>query len=169
MNDEIFDVVNHRDEVIGQAPRREVHRTGLKHRAVHVLIFNARGEVFLQKRSMTKDTFPGAWDSSASGHLDTKEDYDACALREVCEELGVTLTTVPRRHLRIEACRETGQEFVWVYECRHEGPFALHPGEIERGGWFSPDAVTQWMAEKPGEFASALLLIWKLRQGRGAR
>ena len=168
MNEEIFDVVNQRDEVVGQAPRREVHRTGLKHRAVHVLVFNARGEVFLQKRSMTKDTFPGAWDSSASGHLDTKEEYDACALREVREELGVVLTTVPRRQLRIEACRETGQEFVWVYECRHEGPFVLHPEEIERGGWFSPDAVTQWMAEKPGEFASALLLIWKLRQGRGA-
>ena len=168
MSDEIFDVVNDRDEVIGQAPRREVHRTGLKHRAVHVLVFNARGEVFLQKRSMKKDTFPGAWDSSASGHLDTKEDYDACALREVREELGVVLTTVPRRHLRIEACRETGQEFVWVYECRHEGPFVLHPEEIERGGWFSPEAVTQWMAERPGEFASALLLIWKLRQGRGA-
>ena len=168
MSEEIFDVVNDRDEVIGQAPRREVHRTGLKHRAVHVLVFNARGEVFLQKRSMTKDTFPGAWDSSASGHLDTKEDYDACALREVREELGVALPTVPRRHLRIEACLETGQEFVWVYECRHEGPFTLHPQEIERGGWFSPEAVTQWMAEKPSEFANALLLIWKLRQGRGA-
>ena len=67
MSEEIFDVVNERDEVIGQAPRPEVHRLGLRHRAVHVLIFNARGEVFLQKRSMSKDTFPSVWDSSKVG------------------------------------------------------------------------------------------------------
>ena len=169
MNDEIFDVVNERDEVIGRAPRREVHRTGLKHRAVHVLVFNSRGELFLQKRSMKKDTFPGAWDSSASGHLDTGEDYDACALREVREELGVSLPTTPARLFKIDACHETGQEFVWVYQARHQGPFHLHPEEIESGGWFAPDKVSRWMDEQPGEFASALLLIWRQWLGRGGR
>jgi predicted protein tyrosine phosphatase len=73
MSEEIFDVVNERDEVVGQAPRSEVHRRKLNHRAVHVLVFNSRGELFLQKRSLKKDCFPGAWDSSASGHLDTGE------------------------------------------------------------------------------------------------
>lgn len=161
MSEEIFDVVNERDEVIGCAPRSEVHRRKLNHRAVHVLVFNAKGELFLQKRSMTKDTFPGAWDSSASGHLDCGEDYDACALREVREELGVTLSEPPRRVFRIEACLETGQEFVWIYETRHEGPFNLHPEEIERGEWFTPQKVSQWIQERPEDFASAFLLIWK--------
>jgi len=77
MTEEIFDVVNERDEVVGQAPRREVHARSLKHRAVHILVFNARGQVFLQKRSLKKDLHPGVWDSSTSGHLDTGEDYDA--------------------------------------------------------------------------------------------
>ncbi|MEY2408080.1 MAG: hypothetical protein QOF48_750, partial [Verrucomicrobiota bacterium] len=108
VSDEIFDVVNERDEVVGRAPRREVHQNGLRHRAVHVLVFNSRGEVFLQKRSMTKDTFPGAWDSSASGHLDCGEDYDACAIRELREELGVVLATAPRRLFKIDSCAETG-------------------------------------------------------------
>ena len=71
MSEEIFDVVNERDEVIGQNTRREVHARGLWHRAVHVLVFNAHGEVFLQKRSMKKDLCPGKWDSSSSGHVDT--------------------------------------------------------------------------------------------------
>ena len=83
MSEEIFDVVNERDEVVGRAPRKEVHARGLWHRAVHVLVFNARGEVFLQKRSLKKDIAAGKWDSSASGHLDTGEDYDAGAVREV--------------------------------------------------------------------------------------
>ena len=76
MSEEIFDIVDERDEVVGRRPRSEVHRLGLQHRAVHVLVFNARGELFLQKRSMQKDCFPGAWDSSAAGHLDSGESYD---------------------------------------------------------------------------------------------
>src|SRR4051812_48606874 len=97
MSDEIFDIVNDRDEVIGQKPRRLVHRDGDKHRAIHVLVFNARGEVFLQKRSMKKDTFPGAWDSSTSGHVDSGEEYDATAIRELREEIGMIVTTCPDR------------------------------------------------------------------------
>ncbi len=167
MDEEIFDVVNERDEVIGQQPRREVHRLGFRHRAVHVLVFNAGGEVFLQKRSLSKDTFPGAWDSSASGHLDAGESYDDCAVRELREEIGLTLSAAPARLFRIEACADTGQEFVWVYRCESDGPFTLHPEEIDRGGWFTPDEVARWMAERPHEFASALLLIWKLLPHRG--
>lgn len=162
MSEEIFDVVNDRDEVIDQKPRREVHRLGLKHRAVHVLVFNAKGELFLQKRSHKKDTFPGAWDSSASGHLDAGEDYDTCAIRELREEIGLVITKAPERIIRINACAETGQEFVWVYRMQSEGPFTLHPDEIERGDWFHPTQVTRWMKETPGDFAHALLLIWKL-------
>jgi isopentenyl-diphosphate delta-isomerase type 1 len=161
MSEEIFDVVNERDEVVGQEARSEVHRRKLNHRAVHVLVFNERGELFLQKRSMIKDCFPGAWDSSASGHLDRGEDYDACAVREVREELGVQLPETPERLFKVEACAETGHEFVWVYHCRHEGPFTLHPEEIESGGWFAPDEVSRWMRDRPPDFASGLVLIWR--------
>jgi len=161
MAEEIFDVVNERDEVVGRERRSEVHRLGLKHRAVHALAFNSRGEIFLQKRSMKKDCFPGTWDSSASGHLDCGEDYDACAIREVREELGYELKCVPERLFKIDACPQTGQEFVWIYRFQCEGPFKLHPDEIDEGGWFTPEFVTTWMRERPLDFAPALLLIWE--------
>jgi len=160
MSEEIFDVVNERDEVIGQNTRREVHARGLWHRAVHVLVFNAHGEVFLQKRSMKKDLCPGKWDSSSSGHLDTGEDYDACAVREVREEIGLQLAQAPQRLFKITPSKETGWEFCWIYRCENEGPFTLHPDEIETGAWFAPAAVTQWMREKPQDFASAFVLLW---------
>ena len=162
MTEEIFDVVNERDEVVDRKPRREVHARGLLHRAVHVLVFNARGEVFLQKRSMSKDTSPGLWDSSASGHLDSGEDYDYCAVRELREEIGLMVEHSPERLFRIAACAETGQEFVWVYRLKNEGPFTLHPDEIERGGWFATEMVTAWVADRPDEFASAFRLIWRM-------
>ncbi|MBM3833660.1 MAG: NUDIX domain-containing protein [Verrucomicrobia bacterium] len=160
-NEEVFDVVNECDEVIGQRLRREVHQLGLRHRAVHVLVFNGRGQIFLQKRSLKKDCSPGLWDSSASGHLDVGESYDACAIREVREELGLELSCVPTRLFKIDACAETGQEFVWVYRCQAEGPFNLHPDEIERGDWFTPAELNRWIAERPEDFAGALRLIWE--------
>ena len=161
MPKEIFDVVNERDEVIGHKPRSEVHRLGLLHRAVHVLVFNARGEIFLQKRSLTKDREPGKWDSSTSGHVDSGEDYDACAVRELREEIGLAVAKTPERLFKIAACPETDQEFVWVYRCQSEGPFRLHPDEIERGGWFASDKISSWIAEKPQDFASAFVFIWR--------
>lgn len=161
MNDEIFDVVNERDEVIGQRSRRDVHNLGLLHRAVHVLVFNSGGQLFLQKRSMEKDCFPGAWDSSASGHLDTGESYDACAMRELHEELGLKLEVAPERLFKIDACAETGFEFCWVYRCEANGPFSLNPEEIETGEWFDSERISDWMRERPGDFAGALLVIWQ--------
>jgi isopentenyldiphosphate isomerase len=166
MTEEIFDVVNECDEVISRSTRREVHARGLWHRAVHVLVFNARGEIFLQKRSLKKDIAAGKWDSSASGHLDSGEDYDACAVREVREEIGLNVTAAGalpplKRLFKIDACRETGWEFCWIYRCESEGPFTLHPDEIEAGDWFAPDAVTKWVDGKPEDFAGAFVLIWK--------
>lgn len=160
MSEEIFDVVNGRDEVTGQATRREVHAAGLKHRAVHILVFNARGEIFLQKRSLLKDTAKGKWDSSAAGHVDTGEDYDAAAVRELREEIGLRPGRPPMRLFKIDACAETGWEFCWIYRCAGEGPLQLCPEEIETGGWFAPAAVTQWVADAPRDFARAFVLIW---------
>ena len=167
MPEDIFDIVNERDEVIGRKPRSEVHARGLLHRAVHVLVFNSRGEVFLQKRSMKKDRQPGAWDSSCSGHVDSGEDYDQTAVRELREEIGLKLPAMPQKLFKINACEETDAEFVWVYRCENDGPFQLHPDEIETGGWFTPEHVTQWIAEKPQDFAPAFMLIWKLFSTRG--
>jgi isopentenyl-diphosphate Delta-isomerase len=158
--DEIFDIVDDKDQVVGQERRSEVHRQGLMHRATHVLVFNARGQVFLQKRSIKKDRQPGVWDSSASGHLNSGEDYDSCAVRELCEEIGLRASEPPERLFKLKASVETDQEHVWIYRCRSEGPFELDPEEIETGGWFDVEEVNRWMKERPQDFASALLVIW---------
>jgi isopentenyl-diphosphate delta-isomerase type 1 len=153
-------VVDEQDRVVRQALRRDVHAHGWLHRAVHVLVFNRAGQVFLQKRSMTKDMSPGLWDSSCSGHLDAGEDYDAAAWRELQEEIGLKLPSPPVRWLRVEACEETGQEFVWVYRVAAEGPFTLCPVEIERGEWLAPDELNRRIAARPQNYCPAFRLIW---------
>lgn len=159
--DEWFDVVNDRDEVIGRETRRVVHATGLWHRAVHVLVFNRAGEIFLQKRSMLKDLSPGLWDSSCSGHLDSGEDYDTAAVRELGEEIGLKVDRVPERWFRLDACEATGWEFCWIYRLQHEGPFVLHPEEIERGEWVAPRELARRMQAEPENYCSSFTLIWQ--------
>jgi isopentenyl-diphosphate delta-isomerase type 1 len=161
VSEEIFDVVNERDEVVGSQTRGEVHRQGLMHRAVHVLVFDSQGRVFLQKRSMKKDRQPGVWDSSASGHLDKGEEYDACAVRELREEIGLELAQAPRRLFKLDASEATDQEHVWVYRCEAERPFTLDPEEVERGEWKTAAEVSEWMRERPQDFAGAFRVIWE--------
>jgi isopentenyldiphosphate isomerase len=161
MSEEWFDVVDEANQVIGKAPRSEVHRLKLRHRAVHILIFNTRGELFLQQRALWKDDFPGVWDSSSSGHVSAGDAMDETALREVAEELGVSLTESPRRIFELEATEATGWEFCGVYRADHEGPFVLQASEIRGGAWFSPEAVSEWIDRRPGDFASAFRVIWR--------
>ncbi len=86
---ELFDVVDDQDRILRQEPRADVHRQRLLHRAVHILVFNSKGEVYLQRRSAKKDTYPNRWTTSCSGHVDAGEDYDTAAIREMEEELGL--------------------------------------------------------------------------------
>jgi isopentenyl-diphosphate delta-isomerase type 1 len=158
--EEFFDVVNARDEPVGRALRQEVHARGLLHRAVHVLVFDDAGRVFLQKRSLQKDLSPGLWDSSCSGHLDAGEDYDPAAVRELGEELGLRHVPGLERWFRVEACEETGHEFCWIYRMRSNGPFILHPEEIDGGEWLAPAEVSRRLAANPQIYCSAFTLIW---------
>jgi isopentenyl-diphosphate delta-isomerase len=162
--DEIFDVVDSEDLVIGQATRRLVHEKGLFHRAVHILIFNKSGELYLQKRSMAKDTYPGCWDSSSSGHLDSGEDYHTAAIREFGEELGAE---APKLVLlfKFGPSVANGWEFVEVYRGTHSGPFAPNPAEISEGRWLTEDEVEQLIQKNPDAYASSFIEVWKRWRG----
>ena len=159
---DIFDIVDGDDRVIGRAPRREVHARRLNHRATHILVHDEAGRVFLQRRSLAKDTFPGCWDSSCSGHVDSGETYEIAARRELGEELGWHDARLPLRPLlKLPTSETTGWEFIQVYALGPvAGPFTLHPEEISDGGWFTPAEIITWIERAPEEFASAARHLW---------
>lgn len=159
--DEPFDVVDEQDRVTGQATRGEVHAQNLRHRAVHVIIYNDKGELFLQKRSTAKDKFPGCWDSSCSGHVDAGEDYDRAARRELVEELGYHTTLPLRPLLKLPCCEATGFEFIQIYLLGPtSGPFQLNPHEISEGEFVAPRHIDTYLSQYPQFLAGAFRYLW---------
>jgi len=159
MQEDIFDVVDEYDNVIDQKARSVVHAEGLKHRAVHVLVFNEENELFMQKRSMNKDTWPGAWDASCTGHVDAGETYKEAAFRELEEELGWQPSNELEFLFKLNPCEETGQEFIEVYRVIGSGPFRLNTEEIEIGEWMELPNLTQRVGFTPKRFSSAFRLV----------
>jgi len=155
--EEEFDVVDDDNRVVRQASRADVHAQSLKHRAVHVFVFNSRGELLLQKRSHLKDLCAGKWDSSCAGHLDAGESYRECAIRELNEELGLACVGSLDRIAQIRACPETGFEFVELYQTRSDGPVRFPAAEIEAVHAFPLDEVRQWAGARPEDFAPGFL------------
>jgi isopentenyldiphosphate isomerase len=89
---EMFPIVDENGNTIGEAPRTVCHdgKSKLLHPVVHLHVFNSKGELFLQKRSMTKDIQPGKWDTSVGGHVSPGESVEAALKREAFEELNLT-------------------------------------------------------------------------------
>jgi 16S rRNA (adenine1518-N6/adenine1519-N6)-dimethyltransferase len=158
---EIFDVVDENDNVIGQKTRGEVHANKLLHRAVHVFVFNKRGDLLLQQRSIFKDAHPGVWDSSVSGHLDSGEDYAAAAVRELDEEMGIRVEEAPEEIGRFAACEATGWEHVRLYRTKHSGSIRYPAAEVEAAAWFPVAEIDAWIAARPEDFASGFIECWK--------
>jgi isopentenyldiphosphate isomerase len=89
--EELFPIVDESGKTIGEAPRTVCHdgKSKLLHPVVHLHLFNSEGELFLQKRSLTKDIQPGKWDTSVGGHVSSGESIEAALFRETKEELGL--------------------------------------------------------------------------------
>ena len=158
---EIFDVVDDLDQVTGTSTRGEVHANKLLHRAVHVLVFNKRGDVLLQQRSKLKDAHPGVWDSSVSGHLDSGEDYHSAAIRELDEEMGIREIGIDEVGA-IKPSELTGWEHVRLFRGRYDGSLKYPSAEIESAMWFPVNEVDAWAKNRPSDFASGFLECWKM-------
>jgi 16S rRNA (adenine1518-N6/adenine1519-N6)-dimethyltransferase len=158
-NNERFPVVDKNDRIQGDASRSEVHANNLRHRAVHILIFNAAGEVYLQQRSRGKDRHPLRWDSSAAGHVVAAESYDETARRELEEELGISVSL--ERISKLAASERTDQEFIWLYRGETAGAFSPNRTEIETGAFFPQTVVDGWVEARPEDFAPGFIECWK--------
>lgn len=161
---EIFDVVDEQDIVVRQETRGVVHRDGLRHRAVHVFVFNDAGQLYMQRRSPHKDQMPNVWTTSCSGHVDSGEDYNTAAMRELGEELDIQINDADQMELlfKCDACRRTGWEFLHVYKLSWNGSISFDPVEISEGRWYSMSELQAAIDQNRREFAPSFRYIWDM-------
>ena len=163
---DVFDIVDAADNVIGSAPRGEVHARGLMHRASHVIIFcnSPRGRmILLQKRSATKDKYPNLYTTSCSGHVDTGETYEIAAVREMREETGLRVAAADLHFVgKISACKETGNEFTSVYtlDVPQDTAFAPPPDEVASLDWRGVGEFEESIAAEPALYTPSFLKVY---------
>jgi len=145
---EIIQIVDADNNEKGSAPRHEMRAKGLSHRASYILVFNSRGELFVQKRTMTKDIYPGYYDIAAGGVVLAGESYDQSAVRELAEELGINGIPL-NSHFTFH--HEDGSNLVWgrVYSCIYDGEITLQEEEIKNGFFMNPDKVLELSKKEP--------------------
>jgi isopentenyldiphosphate isomerase len=153
---ELFDLINEDDVVVGRVRRGEAHRNrALLHRSVQVLVLGSDGRLLLQRRSQQKDLFPGYYCASASGHVMAGEEYAETAAREIAEELGIA---PPLTHLGTTLVRSAVEtEMTQVFLARADGPFRFHPAETEGGLFLTRTALHRAQSEGSLPLTPALL------------
>jgi isopentenyldiphosphate isomerase len=130
--DERIVIVDYNNNVIGTEHRSVMRNRGLLHRATYILVFNSNGHLFVQKRTLTKDIYPGYYDVAIGGVVRAGESYEESAGREIEEEIGIT--DVSLKYLFDFYFEDSGNQ-VWgrAYYCVHDGAIVLQEEEIESG------------------------------------
>jgi isopentenyldiphosphate isomerase len=146
--DEVVIIVDEENNEVGAVPRREMRAGRLPHRATYILVFNSGGELYVQKRTQTKDVFPGYYDVAAGGVVLAGESYEEGAVRELAEELGIRdMPLVPlfdffyeNEHIRL-----------WgrAFSCVYDGNLVLQEEEIESGTFMKVDEVLRLAETEP--------------------
>ncbi|UED83296.1 NUDIX hydrolase [Streptomyces profundus] len=170
--DEVLDIVDEQDRVVGQERRGEVYARGLRHRCTFVLARNAAGEFFVHRRTAQKLVFPSLYDMFVGGVVGAGESYDEAALREAEEELGVSGLPAPTPLFKF--LYETPEHTWWssVYEIRCASPVNPQASEVAWHAFLTQEELdrrlTEWSWVPDGMEAYRRLLAWRRGETTGS-
>jgi len=141
-------IVDEHNNEIAQVTRTTMRARTLIHRATYILVFNSQGKLFVQKRTATKDIYPGHYEIAAGGVVLAGESYELSATRELYEELGIENENLT--HL-FDNFYDDGNNRVWgrVYACTYDGPMQLQEEEVESGEFMGTNALLEMMKTHP--------------------
>ena len=158
---ELFIVVDEHDNIKEYRTRSECHQDrNLIHRAVDVVLFNVKGEIAFQKRSMTKDTSPGFYSISASGHVSKGESYLQAAAREMKEEIGIK--DIKLEYVATQLAESSNEkEMFTLFKGQYDGNFNINKDEVEGVYYFNKSEIAKIKKHiTPCSLASLKILGW---------
>jgi len=161
MADELIDICDETNKLLGiQKMKSEAHKNGLWHRSSHVWIYNSSGEILLQLRADNKEMYPNMWDISAAGHVDAGEEPIVAALREMEEEIGLSIKQEDLEFFKIIKVQAVykeivNNEFDYVYFLKFDGDInklALQKEEVAKIQFLSIDKIKEELQEYPEKY-----------------
>ena len=147
--EELVDVVDEDDRVIATVSRAWMRAERLPHRGVFVVVRRSDGRILVHRRSADKDIWPSAWDIAVGGVVHSGEAWEAAAVRELAEEVGVTGVT-PRLRRAGRYVDGDVVESGRVYEVTWDGPVTFNDGEVVTAEWLTPDELATRLQGEDG-------------------
>lgn len=144
-DDELLDLVDEQDQVIGRQLRSQVYAAGLSNfRAVNAFLVNDRGQLWIPRRTAAKKTFPLSLDMSVAGHVSAGEEYLTAFRRELVEELNLDLDTVAWRQIGYLTPHQHGTScFMQVYEINSNQTPAYNRDDFLESYWLYPHELLE--------------------------
>lgn len=160
--EEFVVLVNPQDEVLGLMEKQQAHVNGLLHRAFSVFLFNAKGEMLLQKRAAGKYHSPNRWTNAVCSHPRDGESYLEAAKRRMKEELGIEAELTEKFSFIYKANVGGG---LWEHELDHvfvgtyDDEFKLNPNEVAEVRYISMAELDKEISRNPEHFTEWFKII----------
>ncbi|MCS7203469.1 MAG: NUDIX domain-containing protein [Thermodesulfovibrio sp.] len=139
--EDFLEVVDKEGKVLSLAPKSLIHKNpSMLHKVVHVIVFNSKGEILLQKRSYHKDVVVEKWNTSVEGHVMPGESLFAAAKRKLFEELGILTDSIFFLFTYIFS-NDFESELVYTYFTVHDGPFNFNRKEVREIAFWRIDDI----------------------------
>ena len=139
----------------GVAPKIEVHRRGLRHRALSVLVRDLSGNMLMHRRNAAKYHSGGLWTNACCSHPRPGEATGDAAHRRLAEEMGVQCEVKPLFTAHYRAAVSNGyieDEVVHVFGGTYEGPIAPDPAEVSEWKWMRFAELADDLIRRPERY-----------------
>ncbi len=168
MADELIDICDENNNVIGQAMKSKVLSSGLWHRTARVLVYDSRGRILAQLRSLLKELHPGKWDIGVAGHVAAGEHCINAALREAAEEAGLEFLKTDLEFVMVEKFTNISdgldeKGFAYTYYARFDGDesrLVPQEGEVQMLRFIAIEELERERREYPGKYVPHTERYW---------
>jgi len=161
---ELRDIVDENDNVIGQDYTWDIKTKGIRHRSVQIWIVNSKGELLLQKRSKNKRVCPSTWESAASGGVDAGESYGRAAQRELEEETGIKtrLKKLGKEYIEFDYGKDIhNKEFTGLFLGFYDGEYFAKEDELEELKLFTVEEIEKMLKEDEDQFTFPFVFLFR--------